>query len=240
MAISVIPATPGEAVAGRPLRPTHSQAQGISPSTSGRARPALGEYRISQRIVYAFDWLFRQKGVIGRFQRYLEEKRHYSFRLIGKDKNGTNVILNKPYIHRWTKNYQNSILAKFYLLDKWMLNNPSVVTHFTLTVYQSTISKFNDGSYSRKVKGHDLTYEESLDLLLVSRTKILDVFRHRYPGVNYVWVMEAHETGLPHCHLLVFHEFSESEQNTIKDLWSSKYQAGSRDRGVKVTSSVNS
>lgn len=201
----------------------------------------LGEYRISQRFVSAgFRWLFRDAGVIGRFKRYLEEKRYYSFRVSGKDKNGNQVIRKLPYVHRWTAIYQKSILAKFYQLDKWLLDHPSKASHFTLTVYQSAKSRFNDGSFSRKVKGYDLSYQESLDLLLVSRKKLLDVIRHRYPGVNYVWVMEAHETGLPHCHLLIFREFSEAEQNAIKNLWSSKYQAGSRDRGVEVTSSGDS
>lgn len=204
-------------------------------------QPSLGVYRISQRFVSdCFEWLFRDSGVIGEFKRYLHQKRGYRFRLIGKDRIGDSVVREIPYIHRWTEIYQKSVLAKFYQLDKWMIEHPSRVTHFTLTVYQSSKSEYNDGSFSRKVKGYDLTYQDSLDLLLVSRKKLLDVIRHRYPGVNYVWVMEAHKTGYPHCHLLVFRGFSEEEQNGIKNLWSSKYQAGSRDRGVEVTSSGNS
>ena len=60
--------------------------------------------------------------------------------------------------------------------------------------------------------------------------------RNRHPGANYVWVLEAHKTGFPHCHLVIFKEFTKAEQNAIKALWSSKYEAGSLDRGVEITS----
>jgi hypothetical protein len=72
--------------------------------------------------------------------------------------------------------------------------------------------------------------------LKVSRTKFLNVLRNRYPGINYVWILEPHETGYPHCHLVVFREFSDTEQDEIKRLWSEKYHAGSYDRGIEVTS----
>lgn len=241
MTVSSSPVPSGEPVVGRPMRATTSPAQGISPSTSGRLRPALGEYRISQKVVSCcFSWLLRGHGVIGRFKQYLEEKARYSFRATGKNKLGHSIVREFPYVHRWTKIYRKSILAKFYQLDEWVKTHQTFVTHFTLTVYQSSKSKLHNGSYSRKVKGYDLKYQESLDLLLASRKKLLDVIRHRYPGINYVWVMEAHETGYPHCHLLMFREFSEAEQNSIKDLWALKYQAGSRAHGVKVTSSGES
>lgn len=144
------------------------------------------------------------------------------------------VIL--PYIHRWTDIYHKSILAKFYILDDWMKNNPGMVTMFTLTTYQGSKSRFNDGSYSREVKGRNLTILECFDLLRESRTKFLNVLRNRYRGINYFWVLEPHATGYPHCHLVVFQEFSDVEQKEIKRLWSEKYQAGSYKRGIKISS----
>lgn len=178
----------------------------------------LGSYRISQN-----------------FKKYLNGTKGYSFRLIGTNKDGK-IVKKIPYIHRWTRIYQKSILAKFYKLDEWMKDNPSVVSMFTLSTYQGSISRFNDGSYSEKIKGHRLSIGECFDLLKNSRTKLLDIIRHNYPGINYVWVLEPHETGFPHCHLVIFKEFTESEQNAIKALWTCKYQAGSIERGVKITS----
>lgn len=116
------------------------------------------------------------------------------------------------------------------------MGNPDIVTMFPLTTYYGSKSRFNDGSLSRKVKGDDLTILECFDLLKVSRINYLNVLRNRYLGINYVWRLESHETGYPHCHLVVFREFSDLEQQEIKRLWNEKYHAGSYDRGIEVTS----
>lgn len=208
------PETAGQAVPLGAPRPSTSQ-RVIRP---GETSTALGSYRISQRFV-----------------KYLNDTKDYVFRLIGTHNNGE-VVKNVPYIHRWTRIYQKSILAKFYKLDEWMKDNPGVVSMFTLTTYQGSISGFNDGSFSEKVKGHRLSIDECFDLLKESRTKLLDAIRNKYPGINYVWILEPHKTGFPHCHLVIFKAFTESEQNAIKTLWSSKYQAGSIDRGITITS----
>ncbi len=173
-----------------------------------------------------------------KFKEYLKTTKEYCFRLTGTN-NECEVVVIVPYIHRWTAIYHKSILAKFYKLDDWMKDNSGVVTMFTLTTYQGSKSRFNDGSYSRTIKGHDMTQLECFDLLKGSRAKFLNVLRRRYPGIDYVWVLEPHETGYPHCHLVVFQEFSEDEQVFIKELWSEKYQAGSFDRGIEVTSKMS-
>jgi hypothetical protein len=212
--VAAQPGTAWQAVGGSPLRPSPSH-RVIRPDEKPTS---LGSYRISQRFV-----------------KYLNDTKEYVFRLIGTDNTGE-VVKKVPYIHRWTRIYQKSILAKFYKLDDWMKDNPGVVSMFTLTTYQGSISGFNDGSYSEKIKGHRLSIDECFDILKESRTKLLDAIRNKYPGINYVWILEPHKTGFPHCHLVIFKEFTESEQNAIKTLWSCKYQAGSIDRGIKITS----
>lgn len=209
---------------GVPRNKRTGDSRGLPPrgAAAGR-RPLLGSYRISH------------SKVIEAFRNYLETTKNYRFRLTGTDKNGE-VVVTLPFVHRWTPVYRLSILAKFYALDDWMLDKPGMVTMFTLTTYQGSHSRFNDGSYSRKATGKNLTIQDCFDLLKISRTKFLNVLRNRYPGINYVWVLEPHETGFPHCHLVVFREFSESEQEEIKRLWSEKYKAGSFDRGIDVTS----
>jgi len=199
---------------------------------TGRAEPetsSLGSYRISHSTV--INW----------FKKYLNTTKGLFFWLTGTCADGQ-IVKKLPYINRWTPIYQKSKLAKFYKLDEWLKEHPEKgreATMLTLTVYQTTKSELNDGSYSRNIKGHDLTYEESLDLLLTSREKLLNVLRNRYPGLNYVWVLEAHETGNAHCHLLIFKGLTETEQNSIKELWSCKYQAGSSKHGVKISESKN-
>lgn len=160
---------------------------------------------------------------------------NYRFRLTGTDKNGE-VVVTLPFVHRWTPIYRLSILAKFYALDEWMRDKPGMVTMFTLTTYQGSHSQLNDGSYSRKVTGKDLEILDCFKLLKISRTKFLNVLRNRYPETNYVWVLEPHKTGYPHCHLVVFQEFSDKEQEEIKRLWTEKYHAGSYEHGIEVSS----
>ncbi|MFA6332145.1 MAG: hypothetical protein WCX22_04260 [Methanoregula sp.] len=67
-----------------------------------------------------------------------------------------------------------------------MMDNPGIVTMFTLTTHQGSHSRYNDGSYSRKATRKDLTMLDCIDLQKVSRTKFLNVLRNRYPGINYV------------------------------------------------------
>ena len=192
----------------------------------GRGSAPLGSYRISHSTL------------IEGFKNYLQSTKDYRFRLAGTNDKGE-IVITLPFIHRWTVIYHKSILAKFYKLDDWMRENSGMVTMFTLTTYQGSRSRFNNGSYSWKIIGRDLTIEECLDLLKESRTKFLNVLRNRYPGTNYVWVLEPHETGYPHCHLVVFREFSYDEQNEVKRLWNEKYHAGSFDRGIEVTSKLS-
>lgn len=60
----------------------------------------------------------------------------------------------------------------------------TTVTMLTLTTYQGSKSRFNDGSYSRKILGRDLTILDCFVLLKESRTKFLNVLRNRYPGLE--------------------------------------------------------
>jgi hypothetical protein len=194
---------------------------GGSPHPNG-SEGSLGEYRIS----HTTD--------VNGFKNYLGSTKNYVFILDGQTK-GIPDSKKVPYVHRWVKLYQDSILAKFYALDGWMKNNPGVVTMFTLTTYQGSKSRYNDGSYSRQIKGHDLSIFESLDLLKESRKKLINFLRNRYQGLNYVWVMEGHpETGWAHCHMVCFREFSDEEKEEIKKLWSEKYEAGSYKNGVRL------
>lgn len=194
----------------------------------GARSTSLGSHRISH-----------SKFVTKWFLEYLSKTAQYRFKVIGRGKTGK-VTKYLSYIHRWTETYQRSMVAKFCRLDEWIRDNPNVskvATMLTLTVYQTSESEKNDGSYSRKIKGRDISYQESLKLLLVSRKKLLNVLRNRYPGINYVWILEPHKTGNAHCHLLILKELSEPEQNSLKELWSRKYQAGSRKHGVKISES---
>ena len=128
--------------------------------------------------------------------------------------------------HRWTTGYRKKLLAKLYLLDEYIEQNPSAVTLLTLTVYQ-------DGEYSEQITGKKLSIQESFELLKKSWKKLSMMIRTILPGTEYIWIVEPHKTGYPHLHLVLFSDVSMGIQEKIKTLWSEKYQAGSLEHGAQ-------
>jgi hypothetical protein len=127
--------------------------------------------------------------------------------------------------HRWTTAYRKKLLAKLYTLDDYIQENPSAVTLLTLTVYQ-------DGAYSEHVNGKKFTIPESFELLKKSWKKLSMMLRVLLPGTEYIWIVEPHESGYPHLHVVLFTDVTIGMQERIKTLWSAKYQAGSFDHGA--------
>jgi hypothetical protein len=127
--------------------------------------------------------------------------------------------------HRWTTAYRKKLLAKLYLLDDYIKENPSAVSLLTLTVYQ-------DGEYSEQVTGKKLTIPESFELLKKSWKNLSMMIRHLLPGTEYIWIVEPHQSGYPHLHVVLFSDVSTGIQERIKTLWSAKYKAGSFEIGA--------
>lgn len=127
--------------------------------------------------------------------------------------------------HRWTTAYRNKLLAKLYLLDDYIKENPSPVTLMTLTVFQ-------DGEYSESMLGEKLTIPESFELLKKSWKKLSMMVRNILPGCEYIWIVEPHKSGYPHLHLALFADVPLGTQERLKRLWSEKYHAGSFENGI--------
>jgi hypothetical protein len=142
--------------------------------------------------------------------------------------NRDNKGIDKYFIanHRWTTGYRKKLLAKLYLLDDYIKQNPSSVTLLTLTIYQ-------DGDYSEEMTGKKLTIQESFELLKKSWKNLSMMIRHILPGTEYIWIVEPHKTGYPHFHVVLFSGVSIGVQEKIKTLWSEKYQAGSLEHGAQ-------
>lgn len=167
------------------------------------------------------------------FLAYLQNTGKLKFRVHGEFQPDDSPFLEDatlliPYIHRWTVSYRKGVLAKFYQLEEWFNKNPCSVTMLSLTTYQ-------DGRYSRSVKGKALTITESFCLLKNSFDCLRDAFRYYLPKVPYVWVMEPHKSGYPHLHVIIFADVDERTQEAIKKLWAKKYKAGSLENGANFT-----
>jgi hypothetical protein len=145
-----------------------------------------------------------------------------------KNKSACNV---GKYIHRWTPIYQKRLMAKLYQLDEWWKEHKGPVTLLTLTTYQA-------GEHSRSIKGEIVTIEDSFLLLKDGWDKLSKILRKYLPDLTYIWVIEPHGSGYPHLHILVFAEISQLLQDKIKQLWSEKYKAGSKEHGVDFTTRI--
>jgi hypothetical protein len=168
---------------------------------------------------------------VRQFLEYLRTTSKCSFRLYGvvddqtDDRYMTDVQKDIEYIHRFTPTYRRAVLSKFYQLEDWHELNPSPITMLSLTTYQA-------GSYSRSVKGKDITIPESFELLKTSWGVLRMAIRYYLPSIPFCWIMEPHETGYPHLHVVIFTDVTKGTQEALKRLWAEKYEAGSLDHGA--------
>jgi hypothetical protein len=166
------------------------------------------------------------------FTKYLNQMDKACFIVSGFDQLKNKSALNVgKYIHRWTPIYQQRLMAKLYQLDEWWKEHKGPVTLLTLTTYQA-------GEYSQYVKGEIVTIEDSFLLLKDGWDKLSKILRKYIPDLTYIWVIEPHKSGYPHMHILVFAEISQLLQDKIKQLWSEKYKAGSKEHGVDFTTRI--
>lgn len=133
------------------------------------------------------------------------------------------VVSDVEYIHRWTDTYRRSWIAKMYQLEAWHRREGLPVTLLTLTTYQ-------DGWYSHSL-GRELTISESFQVLKDGWNKISMILRKEKRTIDYFWIMEPHQSGYPHMHVVLFAEIEPGLQDKISSLWES-YGAGSRENGV--------
>ena len=221
-----------------------SMSHGLMGLTKGiHQNPSLGSYTLTDNdggrrakftdiskllTVIRKDFRLRQYYHISRsFVEYLRTMDSMGLTISGFN-NRDNKGLDKFFVasHRWTTGYRKKLLAKLYLLDDYIKQNPSSITLLTLTVYQ-------DGDYSEEMTGKRLTIPESFELLKKSWKNLSMMIRHILPGTEYIWIVEPHKTGYPHLHVVLFSDVSIGIQEKIKTLWSEKYQAGSFDHGAQ-------
>lgn len=148
------------------------------------------------------------------FVGYIEEKKRMSFEVIGKKgEEITKKVL--PYVHRWTALYRRGILAKLYQLETFLGYDVDQVTMITLTTFQ---------------RGEDP--EKCLLRLLQYYNRLFKIFRKCFGTQDYFYILEPHQTGYAHMHIMYMKAFTDAEKDKIKSLWSRLYGMGSYEHGV--------
>lgn len=126
---------------------------------------------------------------------------------------GCRVVSRGEYVHRWTDSYRRRLLARFYKLDDWFAVNQSGTTLMTLTTR------------------HVGFLPDQYALLQKYYRKLRDVMRRPdFLGkFTYFYVLEPHQDGYIHLHMLIFQELTIGQQERIKSLWVNKYGVGVAD-----------
>jgi hypothetical protein len=147
--------------------------------------------------------------------------------LISGFNNRTNKseLVYKGMSHRWTRLYRNKLLAKLYLLDDYIKENPSEITLMTLTTFH--YHKWRPFDDSPR-----LSIPDAFQVLKKSWKKLSMIIRKHMPGIEYIWIVEPHKSGYPHLHVVLFTGVSVGMQERIKTQWA-EYQAGDYDHGAQ-------
>lgn len=147
---------------------------------------------------------------VGEFTGYLADTSRKSFKITSRT--GTQIKTKSvDYIHRWTEVYRRSILAKLYQLEAALTpEEKQNVTMITLTTSQ---------------RGED--QEECLFKLLKYYNLLFKLLRYHVGTVDYFYMLEPHETGYAHMHIMYMKLLTDSEKEKIVNLWENRYGAGS-------------
>jgi len=170
-----------------------------------------------------------------KFLEYLRDKENIQILIKGYDSKKEDLVdAVKPYMHRWKPEYMKARIAKFYLLDEWAKNNPLPLSLLTFTTY-------HDSAYARRKRGKGYTIEESWGTLKTGFRKTSLLIRNKIrKGVRYFWITEPQsESGYPHIHAGYFTEFTDAEQDRLKNHWSRIVKAGDYKHGLDFSFEQN-
>lgn len=167
------------------------------------------------------------------FRRYLRETENLSFTFYGEKMNEgvlDDITSKMPYKHRWTPIYRRGVLAKFYQLEQYLIDNPTPITMLSLTTFHG-YNKFRQESQNCiNKKGHLISILESFDMLKTNWRLLKQHIHH-----PYVWIMEPHESGYPHMHVVILGTLTDDEKNRIIAFWADKYGTADKEHGAVFT-----
>ena len=176
---------------------------------------------------------YRRKGPkVKEFKEYLKATSKLTLELHLFDTHtGKREKVLLPYMHRWTPQYRDRTLAKFYKFNEWWKDQGRPpITLLTLTTYQ-------DSAYAEQHHGSRVSMVEGFEILKRSWDKLRVMLRKRVlcRPFDYLWSIEPHlkrDTGYPHMHVAIIGELTDTEKAEVKRLWSEVYNAGSYEQGA--------
>lgn len=114
--------------------------------------------------------------------------------------------LKIPYSFRGCKSYIGKQIGKFERLKDWIVEEDRKFLHLTFSPQSTRFSSIL----------------ECLEKMKENRNTLLQYLRDRgTENLEYIWVMEPHESGFPHFHVLVFAPWIPKIQK-LGDWWEKK------------------
>lgn len=186
----------------------------------------IDSYRLLNEILSGFHPSSYEHFVCSDFLKYLDRTFDSHIIAHGLSDNMVPVPKDFGYPHRYTENYIKGRFAKLYLLDTWYQLNPEMpMTFLTMTTrhkadsmvtLEESLTQGIRDSFKRLQKGWRLLMRE---------------IRRKHKGVNFMMVVEPHESGFPHYHMIIFASFTIDEQIEFRKFWE-KWGIGSFEHGL--------
>jgi hypothetical protein len=180
-----------------------------------------------QRISLGFGRDTYEYELCHHFLTYLRDKSTSHIIAHGKTPEGEDVEHDFGYPHRYTDKYVRGRFAKMYKLDEWYQKHKHLkMTFVTLTTHHNiaAMESLNMGLLACRVDAVFKRLQEGKHLLFREMLR-------RHPGMQYVCVVEPHESGIPHIHAIIFESFSIDEQIEYRKMWE-RWNMGSFEHGL--------
>jgi Bacteriophage replication gene A protein (GPA). len=184
------------------------------------------DFNLLNQILSCYNPSLFEHFVCSEFLKYLD--RTSDSHIVVHGVNGSCEECDKDfgYPHRYTEKYIKGRFAKLYLLDDWYKQKVRSMTFLTMTSFHKADSMFT--------LENSLVNEIRDTFARLQRGKRLFMWELRnmgFKGVSYMMVVEPHQSGFPHYHMIIFASFTIDQQIRLKNCWE-KWGIGSFEHGL--------
>lgn len=162
------------------------------------------------------------ESVCAEFEKFLKDSEKTCFRLDGFSNESGACTKYISGLNRHKIEYRKRIWAKIQCLNGWYEKNHSPITMCTFTTAQKGLDKC-----------------EQIELLQASFERAKKMLNKYLGKFSYIWVMEAHESGYSHIHMLIFKAIPRELRSMLHELWITKYNPGASIEGHRCNQSLD-
>src|SRR5665811_2140208 len=184
------------------------------------------DFNLLNQILSCYNPSLFEHFVCSEFLKYLDRTSDSHIVACGVTDSCNECDKDFGYPHRYTEKYIKGRFAKLYLLDDWYKQEVRPMTFLTMTSFHKADSMFTlENSLVNEIRD---TFER---LQRGKRLFMTELRNMGFKGVSYMMVVEPHESGFPHYHMIVFASFTIDQQIRLRNCWE-KWGIGSFEHGL--------